>query len=91
MALRSARRLKRNKIFSGRATIMQNVAHLFHSPGEHAVNVAELPDVATAYDKVGEYDQDAVNGFSEQILDTMLDIVNPGHASHILDAMGSIR
>jgi SAM-dependent methyltransferase len=66
---------------------MQNVAHLFHSPGEHAVNVAELPDVATAYDKVGEYDQDAVNGFSEQILDTMLDIVNPGHASHILDAM----
>ena len=66
---------------------MQHVAHLFHSPGEHAVNVAELPDVATAYDKVGEYDQDAVNGFSEQILDTMLDIVNPGHASHILDAM----
>lgn len=66
---------------------MQNVAHLFHTPREYAVNVAELPDAATAYDKVGAYDQDAVNGFSEQILDAMLDIVNPGYASHILDAM----
>ena len=66
---------------------MQNAAYLFNSLREHTVNVAELPDVATAYDKVGVYDQDAVNGFSEQTLTTMLDIVNPGHASTILDAM----
>jgi SAM-dependent methyltransferase len=51
------------------------------------MNVAELPDIETAHDKVGVYDQDAVNGFSEQTLNTMLDIVNPGQASHILDAM----
>jgi ubiquinone/menaquinone biosynthesis C-methylase UbiE len=66
---------------------MQNVAHLLNSPREHAMNVAELPDVATAYDNVGVYDQDAINGFSEQMLNTMLDIVNPGQASNILDAM----
>ena len=66
---------------------MQNVAHLFQSLREHTVHVAELPDVEIAHDKVGVYDQDAVNGFSEQILDTMLDIVNPGQASNILDAM----
>lgn len=66
---------------------MQQVAHLFHNSREHAVNIAELPDVTSAYDQVGEYDQDAVNGFSEQILDAMLDIVNPGYASNILDAM----
>ena len=66
---------------------MQNVAHLFDSPREHATNVAELPDVEIAHDKVGVYDQDAVNGFSEQMLNTMLDIVNPGQAANILDAM----
>jgi ubiquinone/menaquinone biosynthesis C-methylase UbiE len=66
---------------------MQNVAYLFNSPTEHAMNVVELTDVAPAYDKVGGYDQDAINGFSDQILNTMLDIVNPGHASNILDAM----
>ena len=66
---------------------MQNVAHLFHSLKEPAVNVAELPDVEIAHDKVGVYDQDAVNGFSEHVLNTMLDIVNPGQASHSLDAM----
>ena len=66
---------------------MQNVAYLFDSLKEHAVNVAELPDVTTAYDKVGVYDQDAINGFSDHILNTMLDIVNPGQASNILDAM----
>jgi 16S rRNA A1518/A1519 N6-dimethyltransferase RsmA/KsgA/DIM1 with predicted DNA glycosylase/AP lyase activity len=66
---------------------MQNVAHLFNSPREYATNVVDLPEVATAYDKVRVYDQDAINGFSEQMLTTMLDIVNPGHASNILDAM----
>src|SRR5438309_822723 len=66
---------------------MQNVAHLFNSSRERAMNVAELPDIVTAYDKVGVYDQDAINGFSEHMLNTMLDIVNPGHVSHILDAM----
>jgi ubiquinone/menaquinone biosynthesis C-methylase UbiE len=66
---------------------MQNVAHLFNSPKEYVMNVVDLPEVATAYDKVGVYDQDAINGFSEQMLTTMLDIVNPGHVSTILDAM----
>ena len=36
---------------------------------------------------MGIYDQDAVNGFSEHTLNTFVDIVNPGHASHLLDAM----
>ena len=66
---------------------MQNVAYLFDSPREYATNVMELPEVATAYDTVGVYDQDAINGFSEQTLTTMLDIVNPRHTSTILDAM----
>jgi ubiquinone/menaquinone biosynthesis C-methylase UbiE len=66
---------------------MQNVAYLFNSPREYAMNVVELPEVETAYDKVEVYDQDAINGFSEQMLTTMLDIVSPGHASTILDAM----
>jgi len=66
---------------------MQNVTHLFNNHEEYAMNVVELPEIATAYDKVGVYDQDAVNGFSEQTLTAMLDIVNPGQASHILDAM----
>jgi len=66
---------------------MQNVAHLFNSPREYATNVVALPDIETSYDKVGVYDQDAINGFSDQMLNSMLDIVNPGHASHILDAM----
>ncbi len=51
------------------------------------MNVAELSHVETAYDKVGLYDQDAINGFSEQMLHAMLDLVNPSQASDILDAM----
>ena len=66
---------------------MQNVVHLFNSPREYATNVVALPEIETAYDKVGVYDQDAINGFSDQMLNSMLDIVNPGHASRILDAM----
>src|SRR5256885_1417021 len=66
---------------------MQNAAYVLNSPGEYAMNAIELPEVATAYDTVGVYDQDAINGFSEEILNTMLDIVNPGNVSHILDAM----
>src|SRR5215470_7962312 len=46
-----------------------------------------LPEIATAYDIVGSYDQDAINGFSDDILTTLLDLVNPGQVSHILDAM----
>ena len=46
-----------------------------------------LPEIATAYDTVGAYDQDAINGFSDHILHTLLDLVNPGQVSHILDAM----
>ena len=41
----------------------------------------------TAYDKVGAYNQDAINGFSEELLDHMLDLVNPARATSILDAM----
>jgi hypothetical protein len=66
---------------------MQNVAHLFQSPREYAGNIAELPEMEIAHDKIGEYDQDAVNGFSAQILDAMLDIVDPGQASNVLEAM----
>jgi ubiquinone/menaquinone biosynthesis C-methylase UbiE len=66
---------------------MQNIAHLFDSPREYSMNVVEPPDIVTSYDKVGVYDQDAINGFSEQMLNAMLDIVNPGQASNILDAM----
>ena len=51
------------------------------------MNVAELVDIEASYDKVGVYDQDAINGFSEQTLNTMLDIINPEQASNILDAM----
>src|SRR2546427_2397962 len=66
---------------------MQNAAYLFNSPKEYDMNVVELPEVTTAYDTVGVYDQDAINGFSEHMLTTMLDLVNPGHVSNILDAM----
>ena len=66
---------------------MQNVAYLFDIQKDRATNVVEFPNITTSYDKVGIYDQDAINGFSEQILNTMLDIVNPDQASHILDAM----
>ena len=51
------------------------------------MNIAEFPDFETAYDKVGVYNQDAINGFSDQTLDYMLDLVNPAQASNILDAM----
>jgi ubiquinone/menaquinone biosynthesis C-methylase UbiE len=66
---------------------MQNTAYLSNSPKEYDMNVVELPEVATAYDTVGVYNQDAINGFSEHMLTTMLDIVSPGHVSNILDAM----
>ena len=51
------------------------------------MNAVALPEIATAYDTVGVYDQDAINGFSAHILTTLLDLVNPGQVSHILDAM----
>src|SRR5262245_55553488 len=66
---------------------MQNLAYLFDTDKEYTASIIEFPDITTAYDKVGVYDQDAINGFSEQIINNMLDIVNPGQASHILDAM----
>jgi len=49
--------------------------------------VMALPAMATAYDTVGVYDQDAINGFSDDILTSLLDLVNPGHTAQILDAM----
>jgi ubiquinone/menaquinone biosynthesis C-methylase UbiE len=51
------------------------------------MSTVAVPEVATAYDTVGSYDQDAINGFSDHILTTLLDLVNPGEVSHILDAM----
>jgi SAM-dependent methyltransferase len=51
------------------------------------MHVAEWTASETAYDQVGVYDQDAVNGFSEHTLNTLLDMVNPAQASHLLDAM----
>jgi hypothetical protein len=50
---------------------MQNIADLFDSLQEHAMNVAGLPEVTTAYDQVGAYDQDAINGFSDHILNSV--------------------
>lgn len=51
------------------------------------MHVVEAPEMEAAYDKVGVYNQDAVNGFSEQTLQAMLDLVDPGTAQSILDAM----
>lgn len=48
----------------------------------HVVNLVE-----SDYDKVGQYDQDLVNGFSNELLDRMIDFVNPLEHSVILDAM----
>jgi hypothetical protein len=50
----------------------------------HAV---ALPEIATTYDTVGAYDQEAIHGFADPILTTLLDLVNPGHVAQILDAM----
>ena len=66
---------------------MSNAAYGAKSQGEYAMTAVAVPEVATAYDTVGVYDQDAINGFSETILTTLLDIVNPGQVSRILDAM----
>jgi ubiquinone/menaquinone biosynthesis C-methylase UbiE len=46
-----------------------------------------LPRIEASYDKVGSYSQDAVNGFSEEFLDRMLDFVELDPSISILDAM----
>src|SRR5919197_1849582 len=74
------------------AVAVSEIAPASHPVGlydQDALNqtVLALPDIATAYDTVGVYDQDAINGFSDDLLTSLLDIVNPGQASHILDAM----
>ena len=51
------------------------------------MHVTESPDIETAYDNVGVYNQDLINGFSDQTLDYMLDLVNPAQSPNILDAM----
>ena len=48
-------------------------------------HVASL--VEADYDRVGQYDQDTVNGFSNDLLDGMIHLVNPTRGSVILDAM----
>jgi SAM-dependent methyltransferase len=40
------------------------------------------------YDVVGQYAQDAVNGFSNSLLEGMIELVDPQNATKILDAMG---
>src|SRR6266567_3547810 len=66
---------------------MTHTASVCPSHGAYAMNAVELPEVTTAYDTVGVYDQDAINGFSEPMLTTMLDLVKPGHDSNIIHAM----
>lgn len=39
------------------------------------------------FDLVGNYDQDAINGFDEQLINQMLKVVEPERAESILDAM----
>lgn len=41
-----------------------------------------------AYDAVGRYDQDAINGFEEGLVERMLEIADLGRAGSVLDAMG---
>ena len=41
-----------------------------------------------AYDSVGRYDQDAINGFQEGLVERMLELADLGRASQVLDAMG---
>ena len=51
------------------------------------MSTIQWPDIETAYDKVGGYDQDAINGFSDAVLENMLEYVDPANACRILDAM----
>lgn len=41
-----------------------------------------------AYDSVGRYDQDAINGFQEGLVERMLELADLGSAESVLDAMG---
>lgn len=43
--------------------------------------------VEAAHDVVGPYNQDEINGFSDELINHMLELVNPATASNILDAM----
>ena len=49
---------------------MQSAAHKLNSSRAYQPTVTALPDLVTAYDTVGAYDQDAINGFSDDILTT---------------------
>jgi ubiquinone/menaquinone biosynthesis C-methylase UbiE len=46
-----------------------------------------LQAIETDYDKVGQYNQDAVNGFTDEVLDTLIESVVPSPLLRILDAM----
>jgi SAM-dependent methyltransferase len=54
---------------------------------DQAINPLLLQTIATDYDKVGKYNQDAVNGFTDEVLDTMIERVAPSPWLRILDAM----
>ena len=44
--------------------------------------------VKADYDSVGRYEQNEINGLDKQIIETLLDCVDPKNASCVLDAMG---
>ncbi len=44
--------------------------------------------VTADYDKIGLYEQNEINGLTEQTLQTLLDCVEANKTSHVLDAMG---
>lgn len=41
----------------------------------------------TAYDLVGQYNQDRINGFDEEFLTSFIELIHPEKADRILDAM----
>lgn len=43
--------------------------------------------IESDYDLVGDYNQDQINGFSEELIDSMIDLVQPKASDYILDAM----
>lgn len=42
----------------------------------------------TAYDAVGRYDQDAINGFTDELLESMIELARLPGTVRVLDAMG---
>ena len=51
---------------------------------EQIMNTLLLQTIETDYDKVGKYNQDAVNGFADEVLDAMIECVAPSPLLRIL-------